>query len=834
MVKILNRIMKNFNFLRYRFRYLINYMIIGFLAVFLETLIVRYLDFGISFWLKVTIGFISGVLLSFILNSRLNFYVPKSKNTRTFFVFLSIATTALFVNLLLMKIISSRVNFDYSTLRFITAACVFMISYVAHRKITFGFIKKVGIAVYLNDDDVSEIYSKINYYSDFIHIDLVDSTIRNDAKTIKLKILEEIDKTWGIKKIMHIMSKKPSGWINEIGDRADIIIFHPECDEEIDELIELCEKKGKEKGLALTIDSNLSSIERYFPMVDFIQVMGIKEIGMSGQPFEPKSLDLLRKVNALSEKYGYEVIFDGGVKPTNIGRINAKHIVAASSLLKSEDPIKSFLELKTSSRYAYEGIRLREDIMKEIKNNIEEIEFIESGTLVGSFSENMKLGDISDIDIVIIVDKLNKIKFEKIIEKFEESKKRLESKWGYEVYINSLFGPLKFNKDNIVFHVMIYDINSHVEHCKKSPFTCFDWQRSKVYFKKHMTEFYKIRMLQPSHFFNYRRSANEYLEEIKNAQVSYREYKFEGNKIIEEKKYKDLDKRANVEFSYHIVKFLMTNFLKMYFRENKKYEIEEMMSKYFTVFPNNREKYEKMIRNLYHMKIKRKFNHPNIIEELKNFINDFELQFKDNFGNANKIVFIRHQKTELNDGKSFVGQRINPGIISIKSKDLNKIKNNIGDFDLIYSSPLQRCKETSEFIIKDKIIFDDRLKEIDYGLADGKDIEYLRENYPEIIERWNRGEDPRFPDGENSLDVIKRALNFIYSISGYKNKKIVVCTHNALLRNLIGLYSGIPLKDRFKIFVPHFEPINAVLTQKGRVYLELNEKQKEDFFKVLK
>ena len=107
-------------------------------------------------------------------------------------------------------------------------------------------------------------------------------------------------------------------------------------------------------------------------------------------------------------------------------------------------------------------------------------DFIKSINIVGSFAENSDLTGISDIDTVIIVDHLDKWKYQSLIKEFKDFSKELKTRFNYDLVINDTFGPIKFNKDKtVVYHLMVYDIASHIEHCRKSPFTCFDWQRTK-------------------------------------------------------------------------------------------------------------------------------------------------------------------------------------------------------------------------------------------------------------------------------------------------------------------------------------------------------------------
>ena len=123
------------------------------------------------------------------------------------------------------------------------------------------------------------------------------------------------------------------------------------------------------------------------------------------------------------------------------------------------------------------------EILKNLKKNKNSL----SVTLTGSYSEHFNVNKAGDVDIVIICKKLNKKYFNQCISILKKLKEEYFN--SYDLIINSSFGPIKFYKKNtIVFHLMIYDLKSHIDHTIKSPFTCYDWERSKVYLGKSLRE----------------------------------------------------------------------------------------------------------------------------------------------------------------------------------------------------------------------------------------------------------------------------------------------------------------------------------------------------------
>ena len=176
-------------------------------------------------------------------------------------------------------------------------------------------------------------------------------------------------------------------------------------------------------------------------------------------------------------------------------------------------------------------MKFEKKLIDNILNILKENKYVLSASVVGSI-ENKSFDQISDIDIVIILDNLS-------FEKIDYIKNKLlkinlsDYKLNKKIIINDTFGPLKFdNKDQLVFHLMIYDASSHYEHVINSPFTCFDWERTKFYKGKSLGSLFSANKIQFQDFFSSRRGANEYLKDLNKNTISYREYSFDNNKII--------------------------------------------------------------------------------------------------------------------------------------------------------------------------------------------------------------------------------------------------------------------------------------------------------------
>ena len=168
-------------------------------------------------------------------------------------------------------------------------------------------------------------------------------------------------------------------------------------------------------------------------------------------------------------------------------------------------------------------VKLKKDIFKTLNK----IKDVVSVTLVGSFWEKKSNKDFSDIDIVIILKKFSKAKYYQCLKKINNLELKKYNLAHLKTLINPTFGPLKFNtKNNIVFHTMIYDVNSHINHVIRSPFTCFDWERSSNYSGKSLMEIFPVGKIQLIDFFRSRRGIISYLDNLNKNHISYQKYIF--------------------------------------------------------------------------------------------------------------------------------------------------------------------------------------------------------------------------------------------------------------------------------------------------------------------
>tara|TARA_B100000787_G_scaffold150571_1_gene123194 strand:- start:3125 stop:4573 length:1449 start_codon:yes stop_codon:yes gene_type:complete len=459
--------------------------------------------------------------------------------------------------------------------------------------------------------------------------------------------------------------------------------------------------------------------------------------------------------------------------------------------------------------------KLRKTIINKIIIKLKKEKEIKSLTFVGSFIDKKNYNKINDIDLIVITNRLNKKNFhnyKNIVSKVNPSKLGINRN---KLKINSSFGPLKFNnyKNEIIVHLMIYDIEGHIDHIIKSPFTVFDWERSNHYKIGKLKDIFPTGTLQLRDFIESRRGIEDYLNDLRNKKISFREYGFVGKTYFTKKLNQKLVDRDKFEYIYHIVRNLILNYIKFKKQNNKlvilskfNKEIKDVLGIKF--FDKHIEKINTLIdcKN----KIDKKKN-SHFDKWIISFVKDFQKIINNDYKNSKKIIFYRHAKTNLNND-TFLGQKLNPSILKSKKND-QELK-----FDKIFTSPLKRSVQTIEMFTKNKrYIVDKNLLEINYGKAEGLNFKEFKQKFPKINKMWQKGKDPSFPEGESQHEINLRKKKFINKIKKMKFKRSCIVTHNVFIRCLIGESFNIDKKDWFKINIPHLLPLEFVVLN-NRLY----------------
>ena len=156
-----------------------------------------------------------------------------------------------------------------------------------------------------------------------------------------------------------------------------------------------------------------------------------------------------------------------------------------------------------------------------------------------------------------------------------------------------------------------------------------------------------------------------------------------------------------------------------------------------------------------------------------------------------KLYVVRHGETLENANDCLVG-RLNSCLTNEGIQQAKKVRDYFKDkkIDLIISSPLDRCKQTSEIISDGKIpiMYSDSLLGRDHGEFTGKPKKSI--NFDEY---WNYNKNIQYKQAESVQDLYNRVAKLIEDIKDkYHDKNVVIVTHSGIMRVLYYYFKGIP------------------------------------------
>ena len=143
-----------------------------------------------------------------------------------------------------------------------------------------------------------------------------------------------------------------------------------------------------------------------------------------------------------------------------------------------------------------------------------------------------------------------------------------------------------------------------------------------------------------------------------------------------------------------------------------------------------------------------------------------------------EIILIRHTTPDIKKGICY-GQS-NIGVTNTFEEEANLIKKELlhnSSKTIYFSSPLNRCKLLAKEL-SDKIIYDNRLKELNFGdweLKKWNDID------KEELDIWMKDfVHVKTTNGESYIELQTRTVQFINEIKQLDAERIVVITHAGL------------------------------------------------------
>jgi isoleucyl-tRNA synthetase len=174
-------------------------------------------------------------------------------------------------------------------------------------------------------------------------------------------------------------------------------------------------------------------------------------------------------------------------------------------------------------------------------------------------------------------------------------------------------------------------------------------------------------------------------------------------------------------------------------------------------------------------------------------------ELKSKTRSTNNFTFVRHGESESNIKKllsSKIGQ-FGDTLTANGKLQIEETSKSFSDIDIIISSPFGRTKQSAEILAtelgieKNKIIFDSRIGETDFGEKVGNSTsefkDFLENDY--VFDKV-------FANGESARDMGKRVMEFVYETDEkYKGKNILVVSHGAVIMAALKGADGLSEED---------------------------------------
>ena len=183
--------------------------------------------------------------------------------------------------------------------------------------------------------------------ADWIHVDVMDGHFVPNI-TIGVPVVNSIRKITNLPLDVHLMIENPEKYVEPFAKAgADIITFHLEASNNINNTIEKIKSYGLKAGLSIKPKTPAEKVFPYLNDADMILVMTV-EPGFGGQKF---MADCAEKIKTIKDKTQNNLIIqvDGGIN-AETARIctsyGANSLVAGNYIYKSENIQKAIESLR--------------------------------------------------------------------------------------------------------------------------------------------------------------------------------------------------------------------------------------------------------------------------------------------------------------------------------------------------------------------------------------------------------------------------------------------------------------------------------------------------------
>ena len=193
--------------------------------------------------------------------------------------------------------------------------------------------------------------------ADCFHVDIMDGHFVQNL-SMGPAIVAAINRSTNLPLHVHLMMYNPFDYVDRFVEAgADMLSFHFEATEDIEDTLEFIHRCTIKAGLALNPETPASFLPRFLPLLDSIIVMSVHP-GFGGQSFIPETVERVQEIRHYVDEAKREpsqdpisIVVDGGITLETArlcAKAGANTFVSGTHLFAAPDMSKAITAMRSA------------------------------------------------------------------------------------------------------------------------------------------------------------------------------------------------------------------------------------------------------------------------------------------------------------------------------------------------------------------------------------------------------------------------------------------------------------------------------------------------------